>query len=69
VVKQWLSDLGRDTFATREKARLQLQQLGNDAKPYLREVLKTELTLEARQRAKALLDQLQGFDVTDLDVP
>jgi HEAT repeat protein len=68
-VKQWLTELDSSSFETREKARKQLQQLGNDAKPYLREALKSNPTLEARMRIEALLNPLQGFDVTDLHVP
>jgi len=69
AAKQWLADLDSSSFETREKARQQLQQLGNDAKPYLREALKGNPTLEARMRIEALLNPLKGFDVTDLQVP
>src|SRR5262249_30436451 len=68
-VEAWLKDLGSDIFKTRDHANQQLVKLGNDAKPFLREALKTERALEARRRIETLLDRLHDLDITDLEIP
>jgi hypothetical protein len=68
-VEKWLADLNSDLFQTRDKANRQLEKLGNDAKPFLRAVLKPKSTLEARLRIEALLAKLRDLDVTDLEIP
>src|SRR5262245_16988259 len=70
-VDKWLGDLQNDTFKVREKATQELEKLGNDAKPYLREALRAqpEPCLEARRRIESLLDKLREIDVSDLDIP
>jgi len=45
-VDQWLTDLNCDTFKTRDAAQQELQKLATDAKPFLREALKAQPTLE-----------------------
>jgi hypothetical protein len=68
-IDQWLADLNDDSFQKREKAKQELQKVGNDAKPFLREALKAQPPLEARRRIEALLDKLRDFDVSDLEIP
>jgi hypothetical protein len=68
-VEKWLRELSSDAFKTRESATQELQKLGSDAKPFLREALKAQPTLEARRRVETLLERLRGLDVTDLDIP
>jgi hypothetical protein len=68
-VEALLKDLNSETFKVREKAQQELQKLGNAAKPFLREALKAQSTLEGRLRIEALLDRLRDFDVTDLEIP
>jgi hypothetical protein len=68
-VESLLAGLNSGVFKTREKANQELQQLGHDAKPFLRAALKGELPLEARRRVEALLERLPGIDVTDLAIP
>jgi hypothetical protein len=69
-IENWLRDLDNNSFQTREKAEQELQRLGNDAKPLLREALRARPTPEARRRIESSLDQLGAFiDVTDLEVP
>jgi hypothetical protein len=61
--------LNSEVFKTREAAGQELQELGNDAKPYLHEALKGNLTLEPRLRIKRLLKELRDVDVSDLEIP
>jgi hypothetical protein len=68
-IKQWLRDLASDTFETREKATRELEKLGRDVKPLLREALKGRPELELRRRIEGLLQKLPGIDVDDLEVP
>ena len=68
-VEKWLQDLNSDSFKTRENANQELQKLGRDAKPLLREALKASPVLEQRRRIEALLEKVRDFDVTDLDIP
>jgi len=69
-VEKWLGDLDSETFATRAKAMEELAKVGNDAKPFLRDALKGQSTLEKRRRIDSLLDRLpRGYDVTDFEIP
>ena len=68
-MEKWLGDLDSESFPTRQKAKLQLQKLGNDAKPFLREALKANLAVESRRRIEGLLEILRDFDVDDLKIP
>jgi hypothetical protein len=69
AVEQWLGALNSNSFRTRDKARQELQKLGNDAKPLLREALKAQPAPEARRAIQGLLERLQDYDVGDLEVP
>jgi hypothetical protein len=70
-VDKWLGDLQSDTFKVREQATHELEKLGNDVKPHLREALRAqpEPCLEARRRIESLLSKLRDLDITDLDIP
>jgi hypothetical protein len=68
-VEAWLRDLDSEDFAVRERASQELQRLGNDAKPLLRDALQAAPALESRRRIEALLDRLRDIDVTDLVLP
>jgi hypothetical protein len=68
-VEKWLADLQSEAFKTRERANRELQKLGHDVKPFLREALKAQPALEARRRIEGLLERLRGLDVTDLEIP
>jgi len=68
-VEKLLADLNHESFLTRDKARVALEKLGNDAKPFLREALKAPRSLEERRRLEALLQKLRDFDVSDLEIP
>jgi hypothetical protein len=68
-VKQWIRDLGNESFETREKASRELEKLCRDAKPLLREALGGRPELEVRRRIEDLLQRLSGIDVGDLEIP
>jgi hypothetical protein len=61
--------LNSDTFKVRGQANLELQKLDNEAKPFLREALKAQATLEARRPVEGLLERLRDLEVTDLEIP
>jgi len=65
----WLRQLDDDAFRTRDTAQKELEKLGNDAKPLLREALKNQPSPETRSRLEAMLGKLRGLDVTDLEIP
>src|SRR5262249_15860301 len=69
LMEKWLGDLDCESFPARQKAKLELQKLGNDAKPFLREALKANLAVESRRRIEGLLEILRDFDVDDLEIP
>ena len=54
-------------FVERQKAGLELEKLGPVAAPALRKLLATEVPLEARQRAEALMQKVDG-PVTNADL-
>jgi hypothetical protein len=54
-IGQLIADLGADQFAVREGAVRDLEQLGDQAVPALRQLLHGKPSLEARRRAEALL--------------
>ena len=68
-IAKWLGDLDNDLFSTRERARIALEKLGNDAKPFLRDALKPQQTLETRRRIETLLLRLSDVDASDLELP
>ena len=55
---QFIKDLDDDSFAVREKAAKELQNLGEMAEPALRKLLANPPSLEAELRAKTLLAQV-----------
>jgi hypothetical protein len=69
-LEKWIAELDHDTYAVREKATQELEKLGQDVKAMLRQALKADRSLnEGRRRITALLDRLQGIEVSDLEVP
>jgi hypothetical protein len=68
-VEKSLDELESDSFQARDKARRDLEKLGNDAKPFLQAALKAQPTLEKRRRLESLLAKLPAFDVADLEIP
>ncbi|HEV3439555.1 MAG TPA: HEAT repeat domain-containing protein [Gemmata sp.] len=67
-IANWLRQLD-DEFPVREEAQKELEKLGNDAKPLLREALKNQPSPETRRRIETMLGKLRGIDVTDLQIP
>jgi WD40 repeat protein len=59
-IARLIGDLDGESFAVREKARMELEKLGESAEPALRNVLAKKPTLEVRLRAERLLERLQG---------
>lgn len=53
-------DLASSRFSDRERARQELEDLGDLAEPALRSFGSTKIPLETRRRAEALLKRLQG---------
>jgi WD40 repeat protein len=54
-IRQWIADLDSEKFAVREAALKEVQTLGAEAYPALREALKQSPTPEVRKRIEALL--------------
>jgi RNA polymerase sigma factor (sigma-70 family) len=57
-LRRLLAELDSDTFETREKARKELEELGDRAAGALQEALKRKPSLEAHKRIEALLKRL-----------
>ena len=53
-----LVELQSEIFATRQKATMEIEQIGDQAGPTLREALKRTPSLEVRQRVENLLTRL-----------
>lgn len=68
-IPKWLDELGSEVFATREGARIALEKLGPDAKPFLRTALQGKHPIEKHRRMEAILDKLRDLDVSDLAIP
>jgi hypothetical protein len=69
-IDQWIEELDHDLFSVREKATRELEKLGTDIKPILREALKgDQRTPEGKRRIQALLDRFQGIDLAELEIP
>lgn len=58
-IQQLLADLDNAKFAVRESASKALGDLGQQAKPYLEEVVKTTNSAEVLNRARKILDGLK----------
>jgi RNA polymerase sigma factor (sigma-70 family) len=56
----WLRDLDSNQFAIREKAKQELEKLGEAAEPALRKALEAQPSAEVRQRVTQLLERLDG---------
>jgi hypothetical protein len=69
LVERWLPGLNSESFKEREHAEQELQKLGRDAKPLLRQALKSQPSAEGRKRIEAVVSRIGGVDVTDLDIP
>jgi hypothetical protein len=57
-VEQWVQDLGDRKFDVRERATVQLRQLGRVAEPALRHAVEAGASLEALRRLERLLAEL-----------
>jgi hypothetical protein len=64
-----LRELDDTDFKKREKAKQELEQLGYDAKPFLRQALKGPIGLEIRRCIESLLGKVPDINVTELNVP
>jgi hypothetical protein len=65
-LRQLLAGLDSDTFEKREKARKELEELGDRASRALQEALKSKPSLEAQRRIEALLNRLRP-PITDTE--
>jgi dipeptidyl aminopeptidase/acylaminoacyl peptidase len=61
LMRKLLTDLDSEQFSVREKARWELELLGDLALPVLREYAGKRLTLEAQRRVEALLEKRTGL--------
>jgi hypothetical protein len=59
-----LADLGNDEFSLRERASKALQELDEQAKPYLERALKSAESLEVRRRVEMILEQRRAAALT-----
>lgn len=57
-VRRWLAQLDSESFAEREEASRQLQGLGEQALPLLRQALQDKPSLETEKRIKRLIESL-----------
>lgn len=68
-IAKWLAELDHSSYAKREKARKELEQLGRQAKPLLCKALQAQPGLEGRRRIESLLAKMRGIAVSDLEIP
>jgi WD40 repeat protein len=68
IIARLIRDLEDDQFAVREQAMRQLETMGKEAQPALREALKNQPSLELRRRAEELLKKLERPEPA-LEVP
>jgi dipeptidyl aminopeptidase/acylaminoacyl peptidase len=61
-----LADLDAEDFAAREKAVEELEKLGGEAEPALRQALKAEPSREAQRRIQELLEKLPSWPAARL---
>jgi hypothetical protein len=59
-LRQLIAELDDDDFTVREKATAELEKLAEAAEPALRKAVEDAASAEVRQRAKALVDKLEG---------
>lgn len=60
---RFLADLDSKEFTVRETATRELRKMGEQAQPALRKAMKDKPSLELRQRAQGLLDDLDSADL------
>ena len=60
---RFLADLDSNEFTVRETATRQLRKMGEQARPALRKAMQDKPSLELRQRAQGLLDDLESADL------
>lgn len=60
LVARWIAELGSDEFETREVAAKELDRLGAQVEPALKEALKEGVLLETRRRVEGLLKTIHG---------
>jgi WD40 repeat protein len=65
---QLVADLNSDKFAVRQKAKAELEGLGDQAEPALREAVAAKLPLESERRVQALLTRLEGWPAEALRI-
>ncbi len=63
-VGQSIVDLDSDTFAVREKATRELEEMGEAAEPALRKALADKPTLEVRRRIEPMVKDLERWPAT-----
>src|SRR5262249_46038548 len=59
-VKQLIADLDNGDFAVRQRTTIELEKLGERARPALEHVLENQPSLETRQRVEGVLDKLRA---------
>lgn len=60
LLRQWIEDLGNQSFRVRDRASLKLEQTGRAALAALKEARKTGLSLELGRRIDLLLEKLDS---------
>ncbi|HYT93886.1 MAG TPA: WD40 repeat domain-containing protein [Gemmataceae bacterium] len=65
-IARWIADLDDKNFATREKALLELTQLGEDARRPLELAMKNPRSLEQQRRLETISAKLNGVSTTKL---
>jgi len=60
AVARLIADLDADDFPVRDKAQKELEQLGDECEPALRQALAKQLSLETRRSLQRLLSQLEA---------
>jgi WD40 repeat protein len=64
LIEKLVGDLNASKFATRDKARIELEHLGEQAAPALRRIAANPSSAETRQAARRLLERLSPLKLT-----